>query len=988
MLFSAAICFGWSESDAGREKFAGLTVIQVRYTPDTQPIDIHDLQSIQRVEPGEPLDPAHVAATIDGLYATGLYLDVKVYAERQGKGVAVRFDTTPAKFIGHVEVRGKVKAPPPRSVIIGTAQLQLGQQFDQQTIDTARANVERELRLNGLFKSSVSVTTITDPLTNQVVIGFIVDSGKRARYEMPIITGDPRLTTTAILGSTGWRIRIVHRWRQVSKTLTDSGVSGLEKKYAKQDRLMASVELVAMKPNEDGKRAQPQLAIDAGPKITIRALEAKISKSKLRKYVPVYEEGSVDNDLLTEGARNLRDYFQSQGYPDADVTFKREATQNDRQIINYYISAGSRSRLVAVTITGNRYFPEEVLRERMFLAKKSLVLRYGRYSDSFRTKDEQTLTELYKSNGFRNAKVSSTVDEKYQGKENDLGVKFHITEGPQWTVSNLEIQGPKQLDLAPIRDDLTSVEKQPFAEVNVSTDRNRILQYYSSNGFLAASFRYQETPDDAANTVKMTYFIREGQREFVRKVLVSGLDITRPSIVAKSVDEIQPGEPISSSKISEVSKKLSDLGVFATVDTAFQDPDGKIASKYVLFDFDEANRYTFNTGIGLEVGQFGQTTTSLSQAGGSKGVSPIVSFDVNRTNFLGRAQTLSLQTRYSTLEQRESLNYIIPRFLASPNRILTFSALYDTTQDVQTFSARRAEASVQVSQRFNRASALLTRFAYRRVSVGNVYIPALLVPQLAQPVRIGSLSLSYIQDRRDNSSDAHHGFYNAVDAALAGNFFGSQRNFVRVLARNATYTPIGHRMVFARQTQVGAIIPFSVPQGVTTFDAIPLPERFFGGGSVSMRGFGDNQAGPRDIGTSTESGMAAPNATGFPIGGNGLFFNTFELRFPLLGPNISGVLFHDMGNIYRNFSDISLAYKQSSMSNFNYAVQAPGFGVRYKTPLGPVRVDFSYALNPSKYIGYNSSLTIQQLLLCGTACPGGPQSLSHFNFFFSIGQAF
>ena len=157
-----------------------------------------------------------------------------------------------------------------------------------------------------------------------------------------------------------------------------------------------------------------------------------------------------------------------------------------------------------------------------------------------------------------------------------------------------------------------------------------------------------------------------------------------------------------------------------------------------------------------------------------------------------------------------------------------------------------------------------------------------------------------------------------------------------------------------------------------------------------MRGFGDNQAGPRDIGNAAETGAPTTSATGFPIGGNALFFNTFELRFPLLGPNISGVFFHDMGNIYDKFGDISFGYKQPSAGNFNYAVQAPGFGIRYKTPLGPVRVDLSYALNPTNYQGFNSSLNTQQLLQCGqtNTCPVGPQKLNHFNFFFSIGQAF
>ncbi len=986
---SVAACATPTLETTQPQQFEGRTVVEVRYDPVDQPIDSRDLAAVERVQVGKPLNLDDVAATIDGLFASGLFTDIKAYAEPKGYGVSIRFETTAQQFIGHVEVRGKVKDPPNRSVLLGVSDLQLGKPFDSQMVEEARQKVERELLMNGLFKSAVSVTTVEDPKTQQMTIGFIVDSGKRARYEAPQIKGDAKLPFSTIVGAAGWRIRIIHRWRLVSKSLTDAGVAGIEKKYAKQDRLTASVELVALDPDQDGKRARPQLEIDAGPKISIRAVEAKVSKGVLRKYIPVYEEGSLDNDLLTEGARNLRDYFQSRGYPDVDVVFKREPASNDQQIIKYYITLGPRRRLMEVKIAGNHYFADDMIRERLFLAKKSLVLRYGRYSDAFRSKDEESISDLYRTNGFRDVKVTSTVEGHYQGKEDALAVTFHISEGRQWTISKLEVEGTKELDITPIRDQLSSLVHQPFAEVNIETDRNRLLEFYSAHGFQTASFQYKEAADPETATMQLIYTIREGRREFVRKVLVTGLDVTRTSTVSKSLGEIQPGDAVSTKTIGDVSRQLSDLGIFASVDTALQDPDGKNAFKYVLFDFDEANRYTFNTGIGLEVGQFGRTTDTLSQSGGAKAISPIVTFDVSRNNFLGRAQTLSLQIRYSILEQRESLNYTIPRFLHSSGRTLAFTALYDTTQDVQTFSAHRAEASVQLSQRLNRASTLVSRFAYRRVSVGNLYIPALLVPQLLQPVRIGSFSLSYIQDHRDNPSDAHRGFYNTVDAALAGGFFGSQRNFARVLARNATYTPLWHNWVFARQTQIGAIVPFNAPAGVNNFDAIPLPERFFGGGSVSMRGFGDNQAGPRDIGTTSELGIDGSHPTGFPIGGNGLFFNTFELRFPLLGPNISGVFFHDMGNIYTNFSDISLACKQRSVSDFNYAVQAPGFGIRYKTPLGPVRVDFSYALNPPSYLGYSSDLTIQQLLNnCTTGCTVGTQHLSHFNFFFSIGQAF
>jgi outer membrane protein insertion porin family len=479
---------------------------------------------------------------------------------------------------------------------------------------------------------------------------------------------------------------------------------------------------------------------------------------------------------------------------------------------------------------------------------------------------------------------------------------------------------------------------------------------------------------------------------------------TKPSLVLNRIT-LKDGEPIDMTKVNAIAEELSSLGIFASVNTALQDPNGTNPYKYVLYDIDEAARWTFNLGFGLEVGVFGHTTQNLSAAGGTKGISPIVSAEVNRLNMFGLGQTLSFQARYSTLEQRESINYIFPRFLGSPNRTIAFTILYDTTQDVQTFAVRRVAVATQVSQRFNRASTLLTRFEYRR-DAPNTTIPALNTPAFTNAVRIGELSTSYIQDHRDNPADAHRGFWNTLDTGIAGRFFGGQRDFYRFLVRNATYTPIGNKIVFARQTQIGGIIPFRIPSGFNKYDVIPLPDRIFGGGSVSMRGFGDNQAGPRDIGTASETPgpqIAAP--TGFPIGGDAVFFNTVELRFPLIFPNLTGVIFHDTGNVYSTFSNISFAYKQPSTNpsyqNFDYAVQAPGFGLRYKTPLGPVRVDFSYALNPTSYLGFNRNESIQQIINCpggetNPTLPGGganpcyvsPQRLSRFNFFFSIGQAF
>ncbi len=501
---------------AAGQNFEGKVVTAIEYQPAMQPIDSRDLQRMQLVELNQPLDSAQVAATIDRLWSSGLYENIAVDAEFRGTGVLLRFIATPRRFIGHVGAAGHINDPPTRGVIISDSQLYLGQPFDPDALEEARQNLAQELHDNGLFQSTVGVATTQDPSTHDVTVRFIVESGKRARYEAPALKGDVKLSTSTIIKATGWRWPVIHKWRQVTHALTDKGQDGIQRAYAKKDRLTASVEMTSLDYDPERNRAKATLQIDAGPKITIRALEAKVSKGKLREFVPVYTEESVDNDLLTMGARNLHDYFQSKGYPDVQVTFKREPVKEDQEVINYYIATGPRRKLVNIDIEGDTYFTLETIRERMFLRTNSLLMRYGRYSEAFRKSDEDAITALYVDNGFRDAKVTSTVETDYQGKPNEIGVTFRINQGKQWSVSVLKIEGANRLDLSPVRQQLASIEGQPYAPVNVATDRNRILEYYYSHGFLSANFSYATANGPEPNTVEVTYRIREGPQEFVR----------------------------------------------------------------------------------------------------------------------------------------------------------------------------------------------------------------------------------------------------------------------------------------------------------------------------------------------------------------------------------------------------------------------------------------------------------------------------------------
>jgi outer membrane translocation and assembly module TamA len=354
---------------------------------------------------------------------------------------------------------------------------------------------------------------------------------------------------------------------------------------------------------------------------------------------------------------------------------------------------------------------------------------------------------------------------------------------------------------------------------------------------------------------------------------------------------------------------------------------------------------------------------------------------------MGRAHTISLRTRVSTIQQRALVSYVAPQIRSRQSLDLSFTALFDSSKDKRTFSARRWEGSTQIAQRWTRSRSLFYRFAYRRVSISTLKISNLLIPLLSQAVRVGVFSVGYVDDRRDDPVDSHRGTYNSLDLGLASKIFASETDYFRLLGRNSTYHRLGSKLVLARTLSFGMMTTLRTPPGLlpgAPNQDIPLPERFFSGGASSHRAFPENQAGPRDIGT------GFPDlGTGFPLGGKALLIFSTELRFPLFGQNIGGVLFHDAGNVYSSLQDISFRFRQRDKTDFNYMVHAAGFGVRYKTPIGPVRLDFSLSPNSPRFSGCNG--TLSQWLTYPNGCPVEQitdQRINRFQFHFSLGQTF
>lgn len=951
------------------DSYLGLPVNAISFEPEVQPLPREELEQLLAIKVGDRLEATKLRASIEALFVTGRYQSIVADAEKREDGVALRFSTTTNWFIGRVTVAG-VPEPPNRGQLANATKLELGQEFETSAVRQAAENLKTRLEANGMFEARIDSALDYDAPTEQVSVDFRVDPGPRAKLATPTIGGIPDTMLDAFVRTTRWkRWWGWLGWYPVSEQRVQNGLERVRRAYVKKDYLLNRVTLDSLDYDATAQIARPKISVNLGPKVEIRARGAKVSRGRLRQLVPVFQEQALDRDLVAEGQRNIASYFQNQGYFRASVRVQvNNEAQQQQRAITYLIDRGLRYKLTSLAIQGNSYFPTGTIRERMNILPATRVrYRRGRFSEDLLENDLDAIRGLYQSNGFRDVAVQSKTMDNADGKPRNLAVTVTIKEGPQWQVGKSEIAGVSGLWRPEVEPLISSVAGQPFSEESLATDRDNVLNFYYNQGYPNAAVEWTVLPMVEEHRVEVKFTVTEGRRQYVRGLLVSGLERSDPEMVYRRI-RLQEGEPLSQAKLVESQRRLYDLGVFARVDTAIQNPEGIERGKYVLYQFEEARKYSVNVGVGAEITRIGGGTPNFDAPAGEPGFSPRVSFGITRNNFFGTGHTAGLQTRASNIQQRAVLSYIAPQFKGRENVTLTFIGLIDRSRDVRTFEAQRIEGTLQFTHKLNRAFTIQPRFTYRRNSISQLAIDPALVPIYSRAVRVGAMAVTLFQDRRDDPIDSKRGYYNSVDFGLASRAFGSQASFTRFLARNSTYHRLTRDLVLARSFVLGSIVNLKTDQGP---ELIPLAERFFAGGATTHRGFPENQAGSRDL------------STGFPLGGSGIFMNNLELRFPVLGDRMGGVLFHDAGNVYSSLSKISFRVTQRDLKDFDYMVHAVGFGLRYKTPVGPVRLDFGFSLNSPRF-----QYEPRDNLTSGVTGPPVTTRINRFQFHFSLGQTF
>ncbi len=507
---------------------------------------------------GESLTRDHLRDAIKTLFATGRFADIQAEVNRtETAGIRVQFITVANYFVGIVKVEG-VSTNPSENQLTSATRLQLGELYTKEKLDTALAGIQRVLEENGFHQSKITESEQRNDEQHQVNLTFNVVLGPRAVVGDVKVEGDSSYSKTEIKD-----IAKLHSGDPVISSRITRALQRIRARYQKQDRLLAQVSLAKSGYRPERNAVDFTFQIDRGSVVQIAAEGYKLSQRTLRRLVPIYQEGAVDEDLLNEGSRAIQNHMQALGYFEATVSVSQNTAAGSKSLnIVYTIHPGDRHKLAAIRIMGNRYFPEELIRMRLKCEAAGRLFGHGRYSQALLDRDVSNIQALYRASGFRQAQVNANLITNYQHDPSLLAIDITIKEGPQTRVAWVRIEGNYTLpqDQLP---EISTAEGQGFDESTLAADRDLILGKYFDYGFSNATVdvAYVAAPSraDGLPRVGVTFTIHEGEQFFTNQVFLDGLHYTRSGVARREL-QVHPGEPLSQSDMLETQRRLYDLG--------------------------------------------------------------------------------------------------------------------------------------------------------------------------------------------------------------------------------------------------------------------------------------------------------------------------------------------------------------------------------------------------------------------------------------------
>lgn len=647
----------------------------------------------------------------------------------------------------------------------------------------------------------------------------------------------------------------------------------------------------------------------------------EITTEKLKEALEFRQNAVFSAKDLARSVAKIKKMYGDEGYYLAEVQTQTKQNSPGEIAVTLTVAEGDKILIKDIRFDGNKAFSDRKLKGVMETKEKwfmSWLTGAGTYKEEVLKNDALLIADHYLNIGYINIKIGEPTAKLNESK-NALDVYIGITEGEQYRIGEIGFKGDLVDPAADLQKKLKSEPGRIFSRATLRTDIGVLTDVYGDKGYAFATINPQTRLDNEKKTVDMTFDIEKGELVSIERITVAGNPKTRDKVIRREMRITESGL-YSATGMKRSKQNLMNLGFFeeANIATAKGSASNKLN---VNVDVKEKPTGTFSIGGGYSSldGFIGQGS-------------------VQQANFLGLGLKANLSASFGGKSQTYALGLTDPYFMDS--KLTLGGDIYRSEREYTDYSRRLVGGDIKGGYPIND---FIGTFLMYKYEIKDIFEPSLTYQALHDTDISGTYPLgttttssiygSITHNSTDYRLDPSTGLINSLSAEYAG--LGGDNKFARFITDNTYFHPLYKKLIFSTKLTLGYITEVGQP--------IPIDEKFYLGGIYSLRGYKTRTVSPTKN-QLTKNGLGDQTIERIYLGGSKEAFGNVELTFPLLSDvGLKGVMFFDYGNSFDETSTV-----------FDTMLTSYGFGVRWASPIGPLRLEYGIPINPRKDIDSTS----------------------------------
>jgi outer membrane protein insertion porin family len=847
-------------------------------------------QPLLRVKSGAIYKYQDIRSSIENLYKTGTFANIESKIEiRADKSIDVFFilqnkATIRSLRFTPLEPIGK------RQLQEALYSLHKNDLYEESKMAKAINELQALCRAKGYFNAQISPQVILNERQDSCDINFIIAYGQIARIRK--LTIDVNDSLLAKIITTYFKNSVFYTAAEFARKIEKT-----KKLLRRQRYYFPEIKIKEEFLNPRNSLLDITVSIACGYKyiFVFRGISAKMSL-----IASIWEKEVFEKWAEAESRSRLLNYLKNEGFLNAEIT-STITTQGINKIIAFSVNKNKRFKLGKIAIHGNQAVDSAKIREIIntddLIFNKLFWLRLNSL-----LVDMEVLKLFYYYQGV--SPLSIRLEPRFRGNRADID--FYITEGRKYLMENVEFSGNQSFPSPDLYRLITSKTGTPFVPRQLSEDINLLQNFYWNNGFDEAAVSYELSPGERKS---LLIKINEKRMKKMGELIIIGASKTQKKLL-KKLFPLPAGQPFSKEKIDAFRTEIENSAIFSQIKLDKIVKEGDFVDVLVKVIPDRSRFYGF--GLGWQERSGTRTSQGILEV--LRGIAEELrgTLEYQEKNLFNSISSINATLQLGLNERRGIISIDTPYFFN--NKIPSSFKLWNENEAYPSYQFNRWGLGVSGVKKFSEKLYFLGSVKWYRTTLTDLAIPEFGVDRIGIPFDTTAVSLSFVRENRNDPFNPGSGSFITADLKLGLPLFEKDYTFLKFFWNYQQHYSFLHDCVFS----------FSIKNGFG-FGDMSITERFFAGGSHSFRGTRNDRLGPIHL------------ATNEPEGGNVLFLVNMEVTVPsLLIPvqDLYYTFFADVGNVFSKSSDL----------NFNKMERALGIGLKLRTGLGPIRLDFAYNL--------------------------------------------